>query len=161
DPPGRGIADNLHNPADYRPFLRALLDALDRWAKDGTAPPASAYPTLAGKTLVGWRQKETGFPALPGVRYPEGIQRPSALDLGRDFLTRGIITIEPPRIVGHYRVLVPRSDRDGNDQGTLVPPEVWVPLATYTGWNLRRRDAGAEGALASLVGSYIPFPVTK
>jgi hypothetical protein len=58
-------------------------------------------------------------------------------------------------------VLVPKSDADGNDRGTLLPPEVGVPLATYTGWNLRRRDAGAEGALASLAGSYLPFPATK
>ncbi len=36
-----------------------------------------------------------------------------------------------------------------------------MPLATYTGWNLRRRDAGAEGMLASLSGSYIPFPSTE
>jgi hypothetical protein len=36
-----------------------------------------------------------------------------------------------------------------------------VPLATYTGWNLRRRDAGAEAMLVSLSGSYIPFPRTK
>ncbi len=35
-PPGRGGADNLLNPADYRPFLRALLDALDAWVRDGT-----------------------------------------------------------------------------------------------------------------------------
>jgi len=32
-----------------------------------------------------------------------------------------------------------------------------VPLATYTGWNLRRRDVGAEQMLASLTGSYLPF----
>src|SRR5262249_53455065 len=49
---------------------------------------------------------------------------------------------------------------DGNDRGCLLPPEVGVPLATYTGWNLRRRDVGAEGMLASLAGSYIPFPST-
>src|SRR5205085_6495902 len=49
---------------------------------------------------------------------------------------------------------------DGNDLGCLLPPEVGVPLATYTGWNLRRRDVGAEGMLASLAGSYIPFPRT-
>jgi hypothetical protein len=42
----------------------------------------------------------------------------------------------------------------------LSPPEVAVPLATYTGWNLRRREVGAEGALANLLGSYIPFPKT-
>jgi hypothetical protein len=58
-------------------------------------------------------------------------------------------------------VKVPKSDRDGNDQGTLLPAEVAVPLATYTGWNLRRRDVGAEAMLVSLAGSYIPFPRTR
>jgi hypothetical protein len=43
----------------------------------------------------------------------------------------------------------------------LLPAEVAVPLATYTGWNLRRRDVGAEDMLASLSGSYIPFPKTR
>jgi hypothetical protein len=160
-PPGRGLGDNLLNPGDYRPQLRVLLDALDAWVRDGKAPPDSVYPTLAGGTLVPWQQKHTGFPALPGVRYPEVIQRPQALDLGPDFATRGIITIEPPRIVGNYLVLVPKSDPDGNDRGTLLPAEVGVPLATFTGWNLRRRDVGAEGMLASLAGSYIPFPRTR
>src|SRR5262249_29934493 len=125
-----------------------------------TPPPDSVYPRIDRDTLVGSRQKETGFPALPGVRYPEVIQRPQALDLGPDFLTRGIITVEPPRVVGDYVVLVPKSDKDGNDLGTLLPPAVGVPLATYTGWTLRRRDAGAEGMLASLAGSYLPFPRT-
>src|SRR5262249_25928941 len=39
--------------------------------------------------------------------------------------------------------------------------EVAVPLATCTGWNLRRRDVGAEGLLVSLAGSFIPFPSTR
>src|SRR5262249_40420643 len=112
-------------------------------------------------TLVGWSQKETGFPAIPGVRYPEVIQRPAALDYGPDFFRRGIITIEPPQSRGRYEVRVPKSGPDGNDLGTLLPPEGAVPLATYTGWNLRRRDVGAEGMLVSLSGSYIPFPRTQ
>jgi hypothetical protein len=160
-PPGRGVADNLLNPGDYRPFLRALLDALDAWVRDGTEPPASVYPRVDQSTLVDWSQEATGFPALPGVRYPEVIQRPSALDVGSDFATKGIVGHEPPRILGHYTVLVPKSDADGNDLGCLLPVEVAVPLATYTGWNLRRRDVGAEGMLASLAGSYIPFPATE
>jgi hypothetical protein len=89
------------------------------------------------------------------------IQRPSALDLGPDFATKGIISVNPPRILGQYVVKVPKSDRDGNDLGTLLPAEVAVPVATYTGWNLRRRDVGAEGMMASLMGSYIPFPKTR
>src|SRR5439155_11269761 len=69
DPPGRGIADNLLNPGDYKPQLRALLDALDAWVRDGKEPPPSVYPRIDKGTLVGWSQKETGFPGLPGVRY--------------------------------------------------------------------------------------------
>jgi hypothetical protein len=160
-PPGRGIAENLLNPGDYRSLLRALLDALDAWVRDGTAPPASVYPRIDRGTLVDWSQKATGFPSLPGVRYPEVIQRPPALDLGADFAARGIVPHEPPRVLGHYTVLVPRSGPDGNDLGCLLPLEVAVPLATYTGWNLRRRDVGAELMLAALSGSYIPLPATE
>jgi hypothetical protein len=161
NPPTRGVADNLLNPADYRPLLRALLDALDAWVRDGTEPPPSVYPRLDRGTLADWRQEGTGFPALPGVRYPEVIQEPPVLDFGRDFAVLGQITVEPPRLLGHHPVRVPKSDADGNDLGTLLPPEVAVPLATYTGWNLRRRDAGAEAMLAALSGSYIPFPRTE
>lgn len=160
-PPKKTIGDHLNNPGDYRPMLRALLDGLDRWVKDGKEPPASVYPRIDKKTLVDWRQDSTGFPAIPGVRYPEVIQQPPALDFGPRFLKEGIITHEPPKVLGKYVVLVPRSDRDGNDLGTLVPPEVAVPMATYTGWNLRRRDVGGEGMLANLLGSYIPFAKSK
>ncbi len=160
-PPSRGIADNLLNPADYRPFLRALLDALDAWVVKKTQPPPSVYPRIDKGTLVDWRQESTGFPALPGVRYPDVIQQPGAFDFGPRFESKGILSHEPPRILGRYTVLVPKSGPDGNDQGCLLPVEVAVPLATYTGWNLRRRDMGAEGMLASLSGSYIPFPLTE
>jgi hypothetical protein len=161
DPNQRGIADNPVNPGDYRPYLRALVDALDDWVRTGAAPPPSVYPRIDQGTLVDWRQKATGFPSLPGVRYPEVIQAPHCLDYGPDFEARGIITHEPPRPLGTYVVRVPKSGPDGNDQGTLLPPEVAVPLATYTGWNLRRRDAGAEAMLASLLGSYFPLPRTR
>src|SRR5262249_11059306 len=143
---------NLNNPGDYRPFLRALLDALDAWAGKGTAPPPSVYPRIDTGTLVDWRQKSTGFPTIPGVRYPGVIQKPPVSQYGPDFRTKGIIAIEPPRVSGHYTVLVPKSAPDGNDLGTLLAPEVAVPLATYTGWNLRRKGVGAEEELASLIG---------
>ncbi|MGL4552182.1 MAG: alpha/beta hydrolase domain-containing protein, partial [Gemmataceae bacterium] len=128
DPPTPGNGDNLPNPGDYRPLLRALLVALDAWVKDGTAPPPSVHPRIDAGTLV--RPADAGFPALPGVRYPEVIQRPPALNFGPDFETKGVISVEPPEVKGHYSVLVPKSDSDGNDVGTLLPPEVAVPLAT-------------------------------
>lgn len=160
-PPSKGIADNLANPADYSPFLRALLIAMDERCTDRTAPPASVHPNIVNKTLVDWRQDSTGFPAIPGVRYPEVIQQPSATYFGPQFLTKSLITIDPPQLKGDYVVLVPKCAKDGNEIGTLLLPEVFVPLATYTGWNLRHRSVGAEGMLASLQGSYIPFPKTE
>ncbi len=160
-PPSRGMAQNLANPADYRPFLRALLDALDAWARDGTPPPPSIHPRIDDGTLVPWDRDSTGFPALPGVRYPEVIQQPHELDHGPEFRSRGIITVLPPRVLGDFTVLVPASDADGNNRGTLLPPEVAAPLATYTGWNLRRREVGAEDMLASLAGSFLPLPKTR
>jgi hypothetical protein len=159
-PPKPGLGENLPNPGDYRPFPRALLDALDAWVRDGTEPPASVYPRIATKTLVSWQQRHSGFPGLPGVRYPEVIHQPFALDFGTEFLTKGLITVQPPKVIGRYTVLVPKCDSDGNDLGTLLPAEVAVPLATFTGWDLRRREFGAEGALASLLGSYLPFPTS-
>ncbi|MFH1921691.1 MAG: alpha/beta hydrolase domain-containing protein [Planctomycetota bacterium] len=160
-PPGQGDGQNPANPGDYRPFLRALLLALDRWSQGGEAAPPSVYPTIGEGTLVAWDQKSTGFPAIPGVRYPTVIQQPSYLDLGPRWPEEQIIDRQPPIPRGDYRVLVPRSGADGNEIGCLLPPEVAVPVATYTGWNLRRRDAGAEHELVSLQGSYLPFPVLK
>lgn len=160
-PPQRGIGQNLANPGDYKPFLRALLLALDRWIQDGTPAPPSVHPTIADGTLVDWHQQATGFPAIPGVRSPEVIQQPSWLDFGPRWETERIIDRQPPQVRGDYRVLVPASDADGNDRGCLSPPEVAVPVATYTGWNLRRAEAGAENQLVSLVGSYLPFPIRR
>src|SRR5262249_46330078 len=131
------------------------------WVTDRKAPPPSVYPRIDRGTLVAWSQAETKFPALPGVRYPTVIQRPPVLDLGPDFESKGIITIEPPVVKGSYAVRVPKTDADGIDLDMVLLPDVAVPLATYTGWNLRRADAGAGGMLASLTGSSLPFAKTK
>lgn len=159
-PPGRGSAENLNNPADYRPFLRALLDALDDWVRLGTVPPPSVYPRRSSRQLVDLTNYRTTFPKIPGVRLPEVIQRPVSADRGPRF-DKGILDREPPVVKGEYVVGVPSCDRDGNDVGTLNLPDVAVPLATYTGWNMRRKDVGAEESLASLLGSYLPFARTR
>jgi len=156
-----GSGQTLSNPGDYKPFLRVLLLALDRWVKDGTVPPPSVYPMIGDGTLVDWRHAGTGFPNIPGVNYPEIIQQPSWLDFGPRWQTERIIDFQPPRFRGDYKVLAPRCGPDGNELGCLLPAEVAVPVATYTGWNLRKADIGAEGQLVSLTGSYIPFPRNK
>ena len=55
---------------------------------------------------------------------------------------------------------MPHVDEDGNDLGGLRSPEVMVPVGTHTGWNLRRAGF-AEGDLASLAGSFVPFARTR
>ncbi len=149
------------NPTDYRPICRALLRALTDWVLDQRDPPASVYPTLREGTLTGWRQHQSGWRPLPGVRYPEVIQQPEAWDFGPRFRTERIITIHPPRSRGTYTVLVPRYGPDNNELGMLDMPSVAVPVATYTGWNLRHRSIGAENELLSLTGGYIPLPATE
>lgn len=156
----RGNGQLPGNPSDYRPLLRGLLLALDAWVREGREPPASVYPRISDRTLVGWQQDESGWRPLPGVRYPEVIQQPEFLDFGPDFLTQRRSTIEPPASRGHYVVRVPAYGADDNDRATLLVPAVAVPVATYTGWNLRHRSIGAENELLTLAGGYIPFPRT-
>jgi len=158
--PERGIAVNYLNTVATSAFFRANLDALDRWASDGTPPPPSRHPRRDDGSLVPAEDWRAGFPAIPGVALPRGPSRLERLDFGPD-LDRGLITREPPEILGEegYPVLVPAVDADGNDRAGLRAPMVAVPLGTYTGWNLRRPELG-QGAMVGITGSYIPFPDT-
>ncbi len=149
------------NPADYRPLLRALLTALDEWVRTGKEPPASAFPRISDGTLVDWRETESGWHALPGVRYPEVIQQPEFLDRGPEFDRFRRSAIEPPASRGRYVVKVPAYGADDNELGALLLPAVAVPVATYTSWNLRNRSVGAENELLSLAGGYVPFAKTR
>jgi len=160
-PGSAGSGQLISNPADYTPLMRALVVALDAWVKEGKEPPVSVYPTIADGTLVGWRKNELGWPAIPGVNYPEVIQQPSFLDRGPQWETERIATIEPPIVKGSYVVRVPAVDSDGNERGCLNLPAVIIPVATYTSWNTRNASIGAAGELLALQGGYIPFPLSR
>ena len=58
-----------------------------------------------------------------------------------------------------YPSFVPKTDKDGNDIAGVRLPDVTVPLATYTGWALRRGAHANDGCEAA--GQYIPFAKTK
>jgi hypothetical protein len=159
-PGARGSGQLPGNPNDYRPLLRGLLVALDAWVREGREPPPSVYPRISEGTLVNWRERESNWQPLPGVRYPEVIQQPEFMNRGPDFARLRRITVEPPQRLGNYLVRVPGYREDDNERGTLLLPSVGVPLSTYTSWNLRHRSIGAENELLALAGGYLPLPRT-
>jgi hypothetical protein len=142
-------------------LFRAMLDAMDRWATDGVAPPPSRMPRRSDATLVTMEEWRSQFPRILGCAIPSGPAELPLMDFGPDF-ERGILAKEPPDVVAgkSYTVLVPAVDADGNDTGGVRAPMVEAPLATYTGWNLRARGFG-HGATHTFVGSTIPFPETE
>ncbi len=150
------------NPNVYQPFLETLFVAMDRWITDGTAPPRSVHPTIAQGTLVGWRADKAGWTPLPGVTYPTTIQQPEPVDYGKSFDSARRIDHHPPkRTDARYGVRVPALDGDNNERGALRMPAVSVPVATYTGWNLRNPAIGVPDALLGLAGGYLVFPKTE
>ena len=157
-PPTQTIGQQRNNPLDYRWAMKALLVAMDRWTADGTAPPPSRYPKIADGTLVPPSQLK--FPKVPGVTTTTAVHRAYRADYGPQFTIDGIVTIEPPRIGKPFPILVPQVDADGNGIAGVRMPELAVPLATYTGWNLFNDRSGPTDAISSMQGSYIPLPRT-
>jgi hypothetical protein len=147
------------NVVDHRPVQRALLAALESWVKDGVAPPASVYPHLEAAQLTPLTALK--FPAIDGVTTPQHPRVARRLDFGPEFLTHGVILQEPPKVTGAFPILVPQVDSDGIDLGGVRLPEVSVPLATLTGWNLRAAQRGAPAEIAEFYGSTFPFAKTK
>ncbi|MBO0726708.1 MAG: hypothetical protein J2P52_13985 [Blastocatellia bacterium] len=158
-PPNKNQTQNLTSPNDYTWSMRALLLALDAWAKEGTAPPPSRYAKIADGSLVS--PQAINFPKIPGVNFPRTIHEAWRVDYGPEFKTKGIIANEPPRIGKPFPVMAPQVDQDGIDLGGIRMPEVAAPLATYTGWNPRDPQTGAPDQLVDFAGSYIPFAKTK
>jgi len=157
-PPPHSNTQNSSNPNPYTWSMRALLVAMTSWIQNNTAPPASTYPRIAADQAVGLGAVQ--FPKIPGVAFPTRTTRAWHVDYGPQF-AKGIVTQEPPKLGAAFPLLVPQVDRDGNDVSGIRMPEVQVPLATYTGWNLRTQEIGAPNELFSMQGSMIPFAHTK
>ncbi len=157
--PQKTVTQNLPNPADYRFVMRALLVAMNNWITSGAEPPESQIPRIGKDNLV--EARALNFPKIPGIALPKEPTPVFRLDYGPDFAAKGIIAFEPPRIGGRYTVLIPQVDRDGNETSGIRLPDQVVPLATYTGWNLRDPRIGAPDAMFDMVGSMIPFARTR
>ena len=155
--PQYGVHRHPSNPLNTTPLLRALLDALDRWATDGTPPPDSLVPTRSSESAVPAKVAAARFPTLRDVRCPVEASRLFVQDHGAKF-DSGVLSQEPPveDSSREYAVLVPQTDGDGNEVAGIRTPDVEVPLATYTGWNFRTEGHG-DAALAGLTGSFLPL----
>lgn len=137
---------NPHNPA---PALRALFVALDQWVSQGVAPPSSRVPTLAAKSLV--EPAQLGFPRIPGAHVAA---------MGNEIVLFGDWIDPKPDPSKAYRPLVATVDSDGNETSGIRLPDIAVPMATYTGWNMYKKPF-PEGEVCDRDGSYLEFALTK
>lgn len=158
-PPLRGQGTQLgrqaQSPLPIRFFWRAMISNMDSWIRSGAAPPPSAYPTIAAHSLV--PLSKLAFPRIPHVDVPTETVTAYRIDYGTNWQT-GILATQPPIVGKPFPVLVPQVDADGSDIGGIRLPEICVPLATYTGWNLRDPSIGATSQRVAFEGSFLPFP---
>jgi hypothetical protein len=145
-------------PLPIRWFWRAMIFNMNGWVSEGIAPPPSSYPRIADGTLV--PLSKLAFPHIPGVRIPANYDEAWHLDFGPHWRTTRILAWQPPRVGPPFPILVPQVNGDGNAIAGVHLPEISVPLATYTGWNLRDPSTGAPTQRVSFLGSYFPFEKT-
>ncbi len=163
-----GTCQQLQNPVDQNPALRALFVAMDQWV-DGVAPPASAVPQRADGPAVFTPtpsnsalgigvvpQAALGFPTIPGVLYTGLVTVRNLYDFGPQF-AQGILSIVPPIATGRvYPSFVSKVDADGNEVAGIRLPPIAAPVGTFTGWNYRATAFGGPDGCESS-GTAIPF----
>jgi hypothetical protein len=134
------------NPNDIVYLRHGFVAALDAWTRHGVSPPPSRIPKIADGTLL--PVDKLALKELHGAAVPLFAYGAYKIDLG----------IEPPPLHGTWNTLVPEVDADGNELGGIRIPELQVPLATYTGWNLRTPSTGFPDYRVSFLGSYLSWP---
>ncbi len=167
-PNSRGICQQLQNPTNAEPLLRALFVALVDWVITGKEPPKSEVPRRSAGTAVVARAQPglqtglippdaLGWPAIPGVTYTGLVTIRYQLDFGP-----GVPANYPPGVIGrpNYVNFVSAVDRDGNEVAGVRLPSVAAPVATTTGWALRRAEFGGNDGCEA-AGQHIPFMRTK
>ena len=166
----KDICQQFTNAVSPYRLHRALLVALDEWVGHGTKPPKSEMPRHGSRAFavprLGFQtgvvpQDELGWPNIPGVTYNGLITTRYWLDFG-SMLDDGIISNYPPSLEGRpaYPIFVSKVDRDGNEIAGVRLPEVAAPVATTTGWALRRAGFSENEGCES-DGQHIPFKRTR
>ena len=160
-----GIRGQLpFNSVDYAPLLRAALDNLDLWVSMGEEPPASRHPSLNDGTAVESHTLLERFAQLPNVRVPAQTTRAIRLDYGPE-PHLGRTTKLPADEGAEFPALVADLDESFNERGGIRLPDLSVPVATYTGWNLRDESIGNPGLFIGITGGLagwtLPLPATQ
>jgi len=163
--PSDGLKGQLpFNSVDYAPLSRAILENLDRWVTTGEEPPASRHPSLNDGTAVESHTLLERFAQLPGVKVPSEATRAIRLDYGPE-THLGRTTTLPAEEGEEFPALVADLDDSFNERGGIRLPDLSVPVATYTGWNLRDESIGNPnlfiGITGGLAGWTLPLPITR
>lgn len=102
--------------------------------------------------MVAPSREQVGFPDLSTIGAAFGIHNPLSVT---DYVN-GIPLADLSKT---YEVRMPAIDADGNETIGVRVPELAAPLATYTGWNLRKTGF-APGEACALAGSTLSFAQT-
>ena len=144
--PTAGVCANPTNPHSPAPAMRALVVALENWITKGVAPPASRVPTLASGSAVPYAAAK-----MPNVKGFTILPTGNRIDAPVDW-------IEGTHATSTYGSFVSTVDADGNEATGIRLPPIAVPIATYTGWNVYKKE---PSELCDRDGSFIAFSKTK
>ena len=129
------------NPAaglDATVVERALFVALERWVRDGAAPPASRVPRVDDGTAVARDVVLARLAGVPGLAVPD-----------------------PAALPGTGPALVSAVDEAGNEVAGVRLPAVAEPVALHAGWNVRPPVAGLPALMPDFVGSRVPIATAE
>ena len=153
----RAVAENTVSEGHPSPTRRT-----QRWAR-GRAVFTSAQMESATRAKISDNVRIyhfTGLQHFSGPFPPEKGKEKQPVSISVPAWRQGFLTLQPPRTSAAFPVLVPQVNADGNERDGVRLPEITVPLATYTGWNLRDPAIDAPDQRVAFEGSYIPFAKT-
>ena len=135
-------------------MYRALFMNLEGWVKGTAKPLDNRYPSVSDGTLAVATPNpaSTGRPDLAAAGLP--------YNGGYNTLSVNDESVSPP-VPGdrYYVVPQPTTDAQGNERAGVKMPDIAVPLATFAGYNLRKKGF-VEGQQNGLNSSQLAFPTT-
>jgi hypothetical protein len=129
-------------------MLRALFVQLVEWACEGVEPAASCVPRLSDGSAV---TREDVLARFSDVALPNVAHLPVTPEID-PLSTSWPLELGAPKVA-----LVSNVNAGGNEVAGIALPAVAAPVAAYTGWNPRIRQAGLPDVLYEFVGSRLPL----